>query len=258
MRVDIKILTLMMLLLVVTAANAQMSQRILQSRTFSELYISGNVNVECRQSTDSAGMIIYSATPPILDKIKCYNEGNRLNISLDRTGTLDVTKHMSKVIVYYSGALSTISYTGAGRVVAINPTVGNTVAVLLTGSGNLKVGPIKASHLSCAIAGSGNLSISGDAVVKNITCTVSGSGAVEMANVKADRTSATVKGPGDFIINGRSEEASFAIKGSGNIEASTLNCTKMTAGVYGSGRIYCSSRVTNLISSGKKENIIRR
>ena len=257
MRLNMRILILACVMCAFSAS-AQMSQHILQSRAFSDLYISGSVNVECRQSLDSVGMIVFSATPQVYSKIKCYNEGDRLNISLDRTGTLDLSKNLSKIIVYYSGALSTISYTGSGRVVVANPPVGRNVAVLLTGSGNLKVGAIKAQHLSCSVAGSGNLSISGNTIVDNITSTVSGSGAVEIAHANATKTSATVKGPGDFIINGRSNEASFAIKGSGNIDASTLDCTKMTAGIYGSGRVYCSNRVTNLISSGRKENIIIR
>ena len=58
------------------SANAQMSQHILQSRTFSDLYISGSVNVECRQSLDSVGMIVFSATPQVNSKIKSYNEGD--------------------------------------------------------------------------------------------------------------------------------------------------------------------------------------
>lgn len=256
MRLNIRILILTCLLCAFSAS-AQMSQHILQSRTFSDLYISGSVNVECRQSLDSVGMIVFSATPQIYNKIKCYNEGDRLNISLDRIGTLDLSRNLSKIIVYYSGALSTISYAGSGRVVVDNPPVGKSVAVLLTGSGKLKIGAIKAQHLSCSVAGSGNLSISGNTTAENITCTVSGSGAVEIAHANATKTSATVKGPGDFVINGRSSEASFAIKGSGNIDASTLDCAKMTAGVYGSGRIYSSNRVTNLITSGRKENIIR-
>lgn len=257
MRLNIGILILTCLLCAFSL-RAQMSQHILQSRTFSDLYISGSVNVECRQSLDSAGMIVFSATPQIFNKIKCYNEGDRLNISLDRTGTLDLLRNLSKIIVYYSGTLSTISYTGSGRVVVVNPPIDETIAVLLTGSGNLKVSSINAHHLSCSVAGSGNLSISGNTTAKNITCTISGSGAIEIAHANVAKTSATVKGPGDFIINGRSNEASFAIKGSGNIDASTLDCAKMTAGIYGSGRIYCNSRVTNLISSGRKENIIIR
>lgn len=247
-----------MFILSVISVNAQMTNHILQSRSFSELYISGSVNVECRQVADSSGMIVFSASPQILNKIICNNEGDRLNISLGKTGTLDVAKNLSKIIVYYASPLSTISYTGSGRVVVVNPPINETIAVLLTGSGNLKVGSINAHHLSCSVAGSGNLSISGNTIVDNITCSVSGSGAVEIAHANSKKTNATVNGPGDFVINGHSEDASFAIKGSGNIDASTLDCATMTVGVYGSGRVYCSNRVSNLISSGRKENVIIR
>lgn len=257
-RLKILLILSILVMLSVISINAQTTKHILQSRSFSELYISGPVNVECRQVSDSSGMIVFNSTSLVFDKIRCINEGNRLNISLDKTGTLDIAKNLSKIIIYYAGPLSTISYTGSGKVVAVNPTVNKTIAVLLTGSGSLKVGSINAHHLSCSIAGAGNLSISGNTVVDNITCSVSGSGVVEIAHANAKKTNATVNGPGDFIINGHSDDASFAIKGSGNIDVSTLDCKTMTVGVYGSGRVYCSDRVSNLHTSGRKENIIIR
>ncbi len=258
MRRIVNILTLLILGAALSPLCAQMQQHILQSRPFSELHISGRVDVECRQSADSAGMIVFSASPQAFDLLKCNNTSDRLNITLASTGTMNLRTNLSKVIVYYSGALSTIALTGSGSLNAITPALKNSVSAMLTGSGKVKISAITTSHLSCSVSGSGNMSIAGETSIKNMTGSVSGSGAIEIAHVNAASISATVNGPGDFIVNGNAEKASFAIKGSGNIDASTLNCTAMTAGAYGSGHIYYSRLVKQFTSSGKAENLIVR
>lgn len=237
---------------------AQMSRHILQSRSYSELYIKGLPDVECRQNADSAGMIVFNCIPSFFNAVKCNNAGERLQISVDNTQVSNMRNAFPKVIIYYSGKLSVISYTGAGNILINDAPAAKYLAVLLTGSGQMKLSRLNALRLSCSVAGSGNMSFGGTTVAENVTCSVSGSGAIEISYIESVSTNATVNGPGDLVINGRSTKASFALKGSGAIDASSLSCSELEAGTYGSGKIYYNHSVGKVNLSGKTGNIIER
>lgn len=248
------------LMFIVTSmySKAQMSQHILQSRAYSELYIKGLPDVECRQNADSAGMIVFSCEPSVFNAVKCNNVGERLQISVDKSMVTNVRRSFSKVVIYYTGKLSVISYTGAGNIVVDNiPTIRD-MAVLLTGSGQMKLPELNVKRLSCSVAGSGKMSFRGKTIAENATCCISGSGAIEISDIESKSTNATVNGPGDLVINGRSTKVSFAVKGSGAIDASSLGCSELEAGAYGSGKIYYNHSVGKVNLSGKTSNIIVR
>lgn len=254
----LKFILLAIALCVVPGMSAQMTTHVLQSRQFSELYINGAMNVECRHSEDSAGMIIYKSTPQVADALDCHNAGDRLNISMEKISSSVLRNGLSTIVVYYSGQLSTASFTGSGSLTLETPPLGQSAALLLTGSGKFKVNNVTAMRVSCSVTGSGTMSIAGKTSAKNVTCTVSGSGAIEIAHVNAKTASVTVNGSGDMLINGIAYKASFALKGSGQIDASNFKCTALTSGVYGSGKVYYNKGVSTVNMSGKKENIIAR
>lgn len=252
------IFVILILVVASLSAKAQMSRHILQSRVFSELYVKGLPDVECRQNTDSAGMIVFSCEPSVFNAVQCNNVGERLQISIDKSKVTNMRRSLSKVVIYYTGKLSVMSYTGAGNIFVDNIPETKDMAVLLTGSGQMKLSKLNAKRLSCSIAGSGNLSFGGKTVAENVTCSVSGSGAIEISDIESESTNATVNGPGDLVINGRSTKVSFALKGSGAIDASSLSCSELEAGAYGSGKIYYNHSVGKVNLSGKTSNIIVR
>lgn len=239
-------------------ALAQMASYVLQSRQFNEIYVKGNVDVECRESADSAGMIVFSSTPEVFNAVNCNNVGTRLNIVVNGVASNVLRKELSKIVVYYSGALSAVSYAGAENMRLRDADYGKSVVVMMTGSGRLRIDGLSASHVSCSVAGSGALSMAGTTKAGNITCSVSGSGTMEFLHLQAHSANATVNGRGCLVVNGEVGQASFALKGSGSIDASSLKCSQITAGAYGSGQIYYSRLVSNVVAQGYKENIISR
>lgn len=251
-------MTLIGIICLCYSASAQMAFHTMQSRNFTELYIKGPVNVECRNNPDSAGMIVFRCTPDILPLINCNNSGNRLSISTENVNARTLRQQLSTITVYYSDPLSTIAYTGDGLLFLMRPPMSHRAALAMTGSGRIKASGIKAHYINCAMAGSGSIAMSGTTDVQSITCSVSGSGAIEIAHINANTVNATVKGPGDMIINGSTDKASFALKGSGVIDASALNASSLTAGAYGSGKIYYNHRINDLNTSGREDNIIKR
>lgn len=249
---------LSIMLSMVFGLSAQMSSHIMQSRPFTDIYVKGNINVECRHSADSAGMIVFSATPAVFDAVNCNNAGHRLNIIVEGVASNLLRRNLSTIVVYCDRKLSLVSYTGSGVMKVENTAFAPEVAVSLTGSGRLRVENIVATHLNCSVTGSGVLSVAGNTRVGNLTCSVSGSGTMEFVHVDTETASATVNGKGCLVLNGKTDNASFALKGSGSIDASSLDCRQLKAGSYGSGQIFHSRRVANVITSGNTNNIISR
>lgn len=240
------------------AMSAQLTSHILQSRQFNEIYVKGNINVECRESVDSAGMIVFSATPEVFSVVNCNNVGTRLNIIVEGIATNVLRRSLSTIVVYYNGVMSVVSYTGSGQMRVNDAKWDKSVALLMTGAGRLRVDDVVTSRASCSVAGSGTISLAGISRINNVTCSVSGSGNMEFSHLDAHLASATVNGRGCLLVNGTAQKASFALKGSGVIDASSLNCEQMTAGAYGSGQIYYSHQVSQIMAQGNKDNIISR
>ena len=247
-----------MLIGIGTEVSAQMSSHMLQSRPFSEIYVKGNINVECRESADSAGLIVFSSTPGVFSAVNCNNVGRRLNVIVDGVSSTVLRRELSTIVVYYSGALSAVSYAGAGEMRVRKADYGKSVAVIMTGAGRLRIDGVSAQQVTCSVAGSGSVSMAGTTRANNVACSVSGSGVMEFSHIEAKNVSATVNGRGCLVVNGQADKGSFALKGSGSIDASSLSCSSLTAGAYGSGQIFYSRNVANVVASGNKDNVISR
>ena len=93
-----------MLIGIGTEVSAQMSSHMLQSRPFSEIYVKGNINVECRESADSAGLIVFSSTPGVFSAVNCNNVGRRLNVIVDGVSVNAKTYAEMQMIAEYTNA----------------------------------------------------------------------------------------------------------------------------------------------------------
>lgn len=94
-------------------------------------------------------------------------------------------------------------------------------AVELAGSGDMRVGTVRAPAFDASVAGSGNL---------------------ELAGLAVGRASLRMAGSGDLEATGTTRTGDYAVAGSGNIKAATLAADTLSLNVAGSGGVAASAR----------------
>jgi len=95
-------------------------------------------------------------------------------------------------------------------------TVQQLEAVTISGSGDVKVGPLRTDALSVTINGSG------DTVLEAL---------------EAKRLETSVRGSGDIVAAGNVESLEVAIAGSGDVKAARLQAGRVKIGIAGSGDV---------------------
>ena len=97
----------------------------------------------------------------------------------------------------------------------------------VVGSGDMRVGAVRAPAFDATVAGSGNLTLAGLAV---------GSASLQMA------------GSGDLDATGTTRRGDYAVAGSGDIRAGSLAADVISLNVAGSGNVAASARTSASVS----------
>ncbi len=105
--------------------------------------------------------------------------------------------------------------------------------VVLSGSGEVSVVGIEGDRFEATVAGSGDVTLNGQATVVELT--VSGSGEIEAGDLTASDVVATVSGSGDIELQA-SQSVQATVSGSGEIEVDG-SPTNVNQTVTGSGAV---------------------
>lgn len=202
------------MLIAALPAMSQESKRYeIKVHDFTHLEVDNSIKVTYIANPDSAGLIVFNATPDMASRIYISDKGKG---KVDIQCCADCTYDMDfPDITIYSTRLTKVVNSGDSLVtVERNPPCERFDATLL-GNGRLSIRDIEASKVDAKIAtGSGQLIISGKCTKCNLM--VTGTGTIQADRLKAVEGKATVIGTGTIGCD-FSEVVTVAGVGSGKV-----------------------------------------
>ena len=144
-----------------------------------------------------------------------------------------VRSHEEITVRVIAPSIASIGSSGSGNVTVVSPLISNALAFNLSGSGNMILPTVTASHMEATISGSGNISIAGG-TADTESLKISGSGGIDARNVVAKSATTTTSGSGTIHLN-VSETLNATISGSGSVYYSGNPI--INTNISGSGRV---------------------
>lgn len=247
MKISISILLFGLLLTTGVAAQQTETRNV---PAFSKLEIGGSFNAVMRQGNETSVKII--AENIDLNKILTETNGSTLKVSLVKglyhniKIKLEITyKSLEGIYRSGSGNLTCESdlfaagnfdlhSSGSGNITIKGVIKAANIAVIRSGSGNMKMSGLQADQLKMTFSGSGNCDVNGgNAKAQSIH--LSGSGNVSAYDLQTENCSVSVSGSGNIEVSASNAIEAF-ISGSGNIGyRGNARVTKME--VHGSGKV---------------------
>jgi len=199
---------------------------------FSAVNVSGSFDVYITQgSTESVKV---EADDDVIDKIVTEVKGGVLKIYTKNTSGMSWNwgKSSKRAIYVVAKDLNNISLTGSGDVYFKDGIRTQTLAVNVSGSGDI-TGKIDVKNLQSSVVGSGDITLTGRA--ETSTVKVSGSGDYSGRNLITSNTTVRVVGSGDASVN-VSEKLDASVAGSGDVHY-TGSAKNVATSKSGSGGI---------------------
>ena len=192
---NIKLIALSILMPVAVAVTAQTKDYVLDVKEFSQLVVSGPVNVEYRSDDAKAGKAEFTADKKTADKLMFTNNGKgKLTIETVFFESDTVRPELPTVKVY-SRFLKQVQNSGDStvRATGLRPTLEMKASVI--GNGRLVVKDIDCGKMSGAIkTGNGTLVLAGKC--DNATLSNTGAGSIQADNLQANNASCRFFGTG--------------------------------------------------------------
>jgi hypothetical protein len=200
--------------------------------SFSAISLRGNINIVVRQGAREAVQV--TADDNLLQLLQTTVEGSGDNRTLRvqwKPGESVRTK-TEPVVTVDVIQLGAVASSGSGDI-KIEPLKTSALSLSISGSSDAKVDQLDTTQFSISIAGSGDVRASGKALKLDIA--IAGSGDVRTRELAADDVSISIAGSGDADVQANKTLA-VSIAGSGDVEyrgAATLARSR----VAGSGSI---------------------
>ena len=153
--------------------------------------------------------------------LKIYFRKNTSNVNYDKL-----------IVRIEAPVFESIGLYGSGNIVAENALKGQNLAVLLSGSGDVKITDATYNAINGDVTGSGNIEVGG--MTESSDFRVSGSGDINASNLKSKQTKADIIGSGNIDCTAETD-LEAAVLGSGDIHYSGNPTVKSR--VTGSGDI---------------------
>jgi hypothetical protein len=177
--------------------------------TFDRISLSSEGEVEFTQ--DSVFSLEVEGQQNILAVLRTEVKGSELKIWFTR----NVREHHTVHIRVHAPALRGMSISGSGNIRVTNKINVTDLECNISGSGNMNVPLLEATHLTSKISGSGNIRIdNGNANSQQLS--ISGSGDISSENLLSLKTTIKISGSGNVSVN-VTEELSVDISGSGDV-----------------------------------------
>jgi hypothetical protein len=179
-----------------------------------ELAISGDVYV--KQGADYS--LTIEADKDILERIETEVDGNTLKIRTQKG--YNFIWDNTKINIYVSmPQVERLSISGSGDIKAESSIKTESLALNISGSGDISIPNLSVMNLSARISGSGDIDVSGGGSAKIAEISVSGSGDISLKNIKFAEAEVSIVGSGDAYVN-VTEKLNARIVGSGDIRYS--------------------------------------
>jgi hypothetical protein len=212
------------------AAPALAAERSFPVGAFSEVTVSGSMDVTVR--TGVAASVVATGDAADLERLDIRVENGRLIIS-SKSGSWNWSSREGVKVAVGTEALSGAVLSGSGDLSVDR--VRGAFSGRISGSGDMRLPAVNAPELTLAVSGSGDMVVAGSC--GRATISVSGSGDIDGSGLTCRTLSASVSGSGDIVVRA-TESADLRASGSGDITVTGgARCTSRSTG---SSSIRCS------------------
>lgn len=173
--------------------------------------ISLALNADVSYVQDSVYFVEISAQQNVLKVLTTEISSGKLKIGSDKW----IRKHNGIKIRIHSPDLRAVDLSGSGNFESSVNLLTAGLELTVSGSGNIAFASVHADELEAKISGSGDISVSGGAVI-NQKVTISGSGDLEMDHLEANHSDAKISGSGSIAVR-VANQLKATISGSGDI-----------------------------------------
>ena len=171
----------------------KMSRYELDVKDFNELKVADGINVDYSCNPDSAGKVVFYATPDKATALVFSNTKNRLDISL----TEEAEGNDLPTVVVYSQFLTKAENIGDSTLRVLSLTSGPKFKARLVGNGRLVVRNVKATQVDASInTGNGSLVIYGKC--KSAKFNNTGTGSIQADNLQSEDVKCVQVGTGSI------------------------------------------------------------
>ncbi|WP_022825256.1 head GIN domain-containing protein [Hymenobacter norwichensis] len=202
--------------------------------TFNQVTLAGSATVILVQG--SPQKVVVDAQPEDLTHLETAVSSNRLRIGTKQEKGMSWSNYKFKgpVTVYVTvPSVNALTVSGSGRMKAADGVKAQELALNVSGSGTLDLGPVQTEELQTTVSGSGNVSL-GAGTAPRQSVSISGSGSLQAAKVRSNVCNVRISGSGNCRLNA-TETLDARISGSGNVYVT--GGAKVSSSTAGSGRV---------------------
>ena len=109
-----------------------------------------------------------------------------------------------------------LSVSGSGSIISDGVIESRILDVMVSGSGDVKLGDLKAEKVSATVSGSGNVHLFGNQSANELKAAISGSGNIKASDFPADNVDVKISGSGNCRVNSV-KKLVVRLAGSGNV-----------------------------------------
>lgn len=151
-------------------------------KDYTELKVTGDINVDYYENPDSAGYVSFDATADISRMITVRNQKGRLEVQLVNDEKIAVDN--LPVVRVYSNFLTKVENTGDSTLRVIKAASCPAFSCKVTGNGHLVVRDIRANEIGCSLmTGHGSIVINGKCTEASLSLT--GTGTIQADGLEA-------------------------------------------------------------------------
>ncbi|MDR2474779.1 MAG: DUF2807 domain-containing protein [Bacteroidales bacterium] len=194
-------------------------------------------------------LLIFAGLPHIVARHLAgviHGNGNLVNSEIDISDFEDIELNISAIVFYRQNSDSSASlrvHTDENIMNALEiKTIEGRLCIDVKGDSAISPSELtiyvnSRSLKGAVVSGSGKIHLNGNVNVPAVSITIRGSGSFLTENLFCEQISASILGSGYVELKGASNSASFAITGSGNLNASDYLVQHATCAITGSGNI---------------------
>ena len=189
--------------------------------SFSHISALGSVNVYYTQTEGGKPQVEIYGSDNIVPLIEAFVEHNTLTVKFKKNTSIQNPGKLE--IRVAAPAVESMKVTGSGDIFIPKGMSTSSLALKVSGSGDIDGKKINCNNLDIAVSGSGD---------------------IKLTDIKATSLNATVSGSGDVHLEGTTVNASYQVAGSGDVTAHKLIADNVQASVAGSGDVTCHATKT--------------
>ena len=167
-----------------------------------------------------------------LEKIETTVQGDVLKIKHNKPFSFGRTKRIKVYVTMKDVEGLTVS--GSGKIEAQTAIRAEDLDLSLSGSGDIIIDNLEATHVEAGISGSGDIRLAGNTTLNSLECDITGSGDIDTEGLKAAKANIDISGSGSCRVH-VTGKLDADITGSGKVRY--RGNPLVNADISGSGRV---------------------